>query len=142
MLKYKFFNKANDDSKHIRFTVFCDEQGVKKSHEIDELDEDTSVGHIVAYENEKPVATCRYFKENGDMWHAGRIAVLKECRGKGYGRAVLEKAEEKMKEMGAKSVFISAQIQAQQFYEALGYIAHGEPYPEEDIPHIAMKKEL
>lgn len=142
MLEFKTFDKATDDSKYIRFTVFCDEQGVIKSHEIDELDDDSSVCHIVAYENGKPVATCRYYRECENMWHAGRIAVLKECRGKGYGRAVLEKAEEEMKKLGADSVFISAQTQAQRFYEALGYKAFGEVYPEEDIPHIAMKKVL
>lgn len=76
------------------------------------------------------------------MWHAGRIAVLKEHRKKGYGRAVLEQAEKEMKKQGAKSVFISAQTQAQKFYEALGYKAYGDIYPEEDIPHIAMKKYL
>ena len=142
MLEFKTYNKANDDSKYIRFTVFCDEQGVKKSHEIDELDDNLQVLHIVAYENSKSVATCSFFKEDGDMWHAGRIAVLKEHRKKGYGRAVLEQAEKEMKKYGAKSVFISAQTQAQKFYEALGYKAYGDIYPEEDIPHIAMKKYL
>ena len=142
MLEFKTYNKANDDSKYIRFTVFCDEQGVKKSHEIDELDDILQVLHIVAYENSKPVATCRFFKEYGNVWHAGRIAVLKEHRKKGYGRAVLEQAEKEMKKQGAKSVFISAQTQAQKFYEALGYKAYGDVYPEEDIPHIAMKKYL
>lgn len=142
MLKFKTFNKACDDSKYIRFCVFCDEQGVKKNHEIDNLDDNIQVFHIVAYENSKPVATCRFYREDGDMWHAGRIAVLKEHRKKGYGRAVLEQAEKEMKMHGAKSVFISAQTQAQKFYEALGYKAYGDIYPEEDIPHIAMKKFL
>ena len=50
--------------------------------------------------------------------------------------------EKEMKKQGAKSVFISAQTQAQKFYEALGYKAYGDIYPEEDIPHIAMKKYL
>lgn len=142
MLEFKTFNKACEDSKNIRFTVFCDEQGVIKSHEIDELDDDANVVHIVAYENSQPVATCRFYKEDGALWHAGRIAVLKEHRKKGYGRAVLEQAEKEMKKLGAKSVFISAQTQAQKFYESLGYIAYGDIYPEEDIPHIAMKKIL
>lgn len=142
MLEFKTFNKACDDSKYIRFCVFCDEQGVKKNHEIDNLDDNIQIFHIVAYENSKPVATCRFYQEDADMWHAGRIAVLKEHRKKGYGRAVLEQAEKEMKMHGAKSVFISAQTQAQKFYEALGYKAYGDIYPEEDIPHIAMKKFL
>ena len=45
-------------------------------------------------------------------------------------------AEKEMKKLGAKSVFISAQTQAQKFYEALGYTAYGDIYPEEDIPAV------
>lgn len=142
MLDYKVFDSATDESKNIRFTVFCDEQGVEKSHEIDEFDKVGKAKHIIVYNDSKAVATSRFYKENGDMWHAGRIAVLKEMRGTGCGRKVLEIAENEMKKCGAKEVFISAQTQAQGFYEALGYKAYGDIYPEEDIPHIAMKKEL
>lgn len=142
MLKFKITDTATDDSKFIRFTVFCDEQGVQKSHEIDELDDNKEAKHIVMYDDGKPIATSRFYKEHGDTWHAGRIAVIKEYRGTGCGRKVLERAEEEMKKLGAKESFISAQTQAQGFYEALGYKAYGDVYPEEDIPHIAMKKEL
>ena len=142
MTEFKIFDEATDESKNIRFTVFCDEQGVEKSHEIDELDEPGKAKHIVMYESSKPVATSRFYEEDGDTWHAGRIAVLKEMRGTGCGRKVLEKAEEEMKKLGAKKILISAQTQAQGFYESLGYKAHGDIYPEEKIPHIAMEKEL
>ena len=47
-----------------------------------------------------------------------------------------------MKKLGAKEIFISAQTQAQGFYESLGYKAYGNVYPEENIPHIAMKKKI
>lgn len=142
MISFKTFNLAPEDAKYIRFTVFCDEQGVEKSHEIDEMDTDTSCVHLVMYKDKKPVATSRYFKEESGAWHVGRIAVLKEYRGFGYGRMVLEKAHEDMKKLGATKITISAQIQAQGFYETLGYKAYGDVYPEENIPHIAMELEL
>lgn len=142
MTEFKIFDEATDESKNIRFIVFCDEQGVEKSHEIDDLDMPKKAKHIVMYENSKPVATSRFFKESGNTWHAGRIAVLKEMRGTGCGRKVLEKAEEEMKKLGAKEIFISAQTQARGFYESLGYKAYGNVYPEENIPHIAMKKKI
>lgn len=142
MTEFKIFDNATDESKGIRFTVFCDEQGVERSHEIDDMDDNSNAKHIVMYIDSKPVATARFYKEDGNTWHAGRIAVLKEMRGKGCGRQVLEKAEEEMKLLGAKKSFISAQTQAQGFYESLGYKAYGDVYPEENIPHIAMYKEL
>lgn len=142
MIEYKISDKATEDSKYIRITVFCDEQGVEVSHEIDEHDDDNITRHIVMYEDGKPIATSRFFKEEEDTWHAGRIAVLKEKRGTGCGKLVLEKAEEEMKRLGAKRSFISAQVQAQGFYEKLGYIPEGDEYLEENIPHIAMYKAL
>ena len=128
MTEFKIFDEATIDSKNIRFIVFCDEQGVEKSHEIDDLDMPKKAKHIVMYENSKPVATSRFYKESGNTWHAGRIAVLKEMRG--------------TKKLGAKEIFISAQTQARGFYESLGYKAYGNVYPEENIPHIAMKKKI
>nr|MDD5837061.1 GNAT family N-acetyltransferase [Eubacteriales bacterium] len=142
MYEFKITDNATEDSKSIRFEVFCDEQGVIKSHEIDDFDTNSEAKHIVLYHNGKPIATSRFYRESGDTWHAGRIAVIKKYRGTGCGRLVLEKAEECMRDLGARESFISAQIQAQGFYEALGYKAYGDEYLEEDIPHIAMKKVL
>lgn len=142
MMEYKIFDQVTDETKNIRFTVFCNEQGVEKSHEIDEYDATNMAKHLALYKDGKAVATSRFFKESDDVWHAGRIAVLKEYRGMGLGRIVLEYAESEMKKLGAKAITISAQTQAQGFYESLGYKAYGDIYPEENIPHIAMKKEL
>lgn len=36
---------------------------------------------------------------------------------------------------------LSAQVQAQGFYEKLGYVASGEPYLDEHCPHIHMEKQ-
>lgn len=141
-MNYKIFDSINNDSKSIRFAVFCDEQGVEKSHEIDEYDEPKMAKHLVLYESETPIATARFFRENGNIWHIGRIAVIKAQRGSGLGRKVLEIAESEMKSYGAAKITISAQTQAQGFYEALGYTAYGDIYPEENIPHIAMEKAL
>lgn len=142
MINFKLFDYPTDDCKYIRFTVFCDEQGVEKNREIDEMDDNKDVKHLVMYDDDKPIATSRFFKEYDTVWHIGRIAVLKEYRGLGYGRMVLEKAQEEMKKLGANKCTISAQTQAQGFYEKLGYKAYGDIYPEENIPHIAMEKEL
>ena len=62
-MEYKKFIGLNNDIIGIRTNVFIDEHGFK-----DEYDEtDKTCSHIVLYDNETPVATCRYFEEN-DRW--------------------------------------------------------------------------
>ena len=53
-----------------------------------------------------------------------------------------EEMEDLIKIMGGKRVYISAQCQAQPFYQRLGYTAYGEVYLDEHCPHIDMEKYL
>ena len=43
---------------------------------------------------------------------------------------------------GAKKASLSAQVQAQGFYESCGYTAEGDTYLDEHCPHIHMTKTL
>lgn len=134
--KYKDLSK---DSMAIRKTVFCDEQGFKD--EFDEIDEKAI--HIVCYEKEIPIATCRvYYNSTEEMYVVGRIAVIKEYRGKDYGAKILKSAEEEIVNMGGNKAALSAQIQAKGFYEKQGYETEGDSYMDEGCPHIKMKKNL
>jgi len=54
----------------------------------------------------------------------------------------LKKLEEKARELGARELQLSAQVQAQGFYEKNGYQAFGSTYPDEHVPHISMKKKV
>jgi predicted GNAT family N-acyltransferase len=139
-MEYKIFDTLPNDALQIRLTVFTDEQGFK--NELDELDDGKKAKHIVLYDNEKPIATARYYEEAPNVYRAGRIAVLKPYRGKGYGREVLTDVQNELEKIGAKKITISAQVRAQGFYEALGYTAMGETYPDEGVPHIHMEKEI
>ena len=58
------------------------------------------------------------------------------------GSLVLKKLEEKARELGARELQLSAQVQAQGFYEKNGYQAFGSTYPDEHVPHISMKKKV
>lgn len=140
-MQYKIYNSVPDDAKSIRYTVFIDEQGFDT--EIDEYDDDNKALHIVLYDNDKAIATARAFEEEKDIYHIGRVAVLKELRGKGYGREVLEHFEEYLKnDIQAKKITISAQLHAKGFYEALGYTVIGDVYLEEGKEHIWCEKAL
>ena len=136
-MEIKNFDYLPDDAVFVRTTVFIDEQGFEN-----ELDGNDKISrHIVIYDNNKPVATCRVFCQNG-KYKLGRVAVLKSCRGKGYGKAVCEAAEDFVREKGGDSLHLNSQIPVIDFYKKLGYETVGGIFLEEDVEHIAMVKKL
>ena len=120
----------------LRTLIFIEEQGFVR--EFDDLD-DTAV-HIVAFDGDKPIGTCRYYPRPDGSFAIGRIAVAREYRGKGVGSALVLEAERRVALLGAKTTVVSAQLRAAGFYRSLGYIEQGSPYPEEHVPHILMVK--
>ena len=136
----KIFDQIPDESRFIRETVFLDEQGFEKEYD----ENDDIAKHVVIYENGEAIATCRLYWDNQvNCHHVGRIAVLKPHRGKGLGLLIVTEAERVIKEMGGNEVFISGQVQVVDFYvKKLGYTRYGEPYLEENKPHVALKKAL
>ena len=135
--EYKKFLGLNDDIIKIRTSVFIDEQGFK--NEFDETDKTCT--HIVLYDNEKPIATCRYFKE-GENYHIGRVANIKEYRGQGVGNYIMQIAESEIKNEDGQKIEVSAQVRVSVFYEKLGYKKAGDIYYDEYCEHIRMLKEL
>ena len=140
MITYKFYNSLCTDAMNIRETVFIKEQGFQD--EFDELD-DRSI-HLVLYEDNKAVATGRLFPLNTDksLFKFGRIAVLNEYRKLHLGSKLLQLLDEKAVSMGATVVQLSAQCNAQKFYEKNNYQSVGVPYKDEGCDHILMVKEL
>ncbi len=136
----KVFDKIPPESRFIRETVFLDEQGFEKEYD----ENDNIAKHIVIYENDEAIATCRlYWDDEVNCYHIGRIAVLKPHRGKGLGIKTVTEAEKVIKEMGGKEVFISGQVQVVEFYvKKLGYTQYGDVYLEEKKPHVALKKSI
>lgn len=134
-MNYKKYNQLNDDIIKIRTSVFMNEQGFK--NEFDEIDKTCS--HIVLYDNETPVATCRYFKE-GDSFHIGRVATIKEYRGQHLGSQIMQIAEQEIKALNAKQIEVSAQVRIKNFYKKQEYKEVGEVYLDEFCEHIRMVK--
>lgn len=75
-MEVKVYDYLQEDAMNIRCNVFMSEQGYK--NEFDEIDDRAL--HIVIYNNEKPVATCRIYRED-NTYILGRIAVDKSYRG-------------------------------------------------------------
>jgi GNAT superfamily N-acetyltransferase len=77
----KKYDYLHSDIVFIRTEVFVKEQEFEE--EFDTIDNDCTF--FVMYDGDKPIATCRYFvcEDDSEGYHIGRIAVMKEYRGKG-----------------------------------------------------------
>lgn len=131
----------------VRRSVFIEEQRVPEDLEIDEYDRDpgfvTSAVHVLALAGEVPVATGRLLLEHEDgRVHIGRVAVLREYRGSGYGRAVMEALHQTARNRGVFDITLAAQLHALGFYERLGYTAHGDVFMDAGIEHRWMNIRL
>lgn len=127
-------------AKEIRQKVFVEEQGFR-----DEFDEiDSAAAHIVLFdENDLPVATCRVFPdETADSYILGRLAVIKEYRGKNIGSAVVKEAEQYVRNRNGKCISLHAQCRAADFYRKSGFAQYGDIEDEQGCPHIWMRKYL
>ena len=128
-----------DARKHaspIRFTVFVEEQRVPLEIELDEYDA-VSI-HALVFDDDRPVATGRLLPDG----HIGRMAVLREWRGRGLGGLMLTRLIERAQERGDREVILSAQVHAAPFYAAHGFVPHGAEYMEAGIRHQEMRRRL
>ncbi|WP_366925685.1 GNAT family N-acetyltransferase [uncultured Nitrosomonas sp.] len=117
----------------IRTTVFIHEQRVPVELEWDEFDV-TSMHLLVFNMQGKPVGTARLLPDG----HIGRMAVLKEWRGKGYGSAILKRILDELRNHHIQKAMLNAQITAVKFYEKFGFQVSGEAFIEAGIPHVKM----
>jgi|SRR5690554_4783080 len=121
----------------VRTKVFVEEQKCPPEVEFDVIDKISE--HAVLYDHGKnPIGTARIYERTPGQASIGRVAVLKEYRGKGHGAYIVEKCIERLEEQGYESILIHAQTYAIPFYERLGFEAFGEEFIEDDIPHIKM----
>lgn len=119
----------------IRYDVFMEEQGFQ--NEFDAIDD--RARHLVLFIEDEAVGTCRFYEENGVIY-IGRVCVRKNHRGKSFGSAMLSAVEKIVCAEGGGTTTLHAQVQAQPFYEKLGYTAYGAIDQEEGCPHIWMRK--
>lgn len=119
-----------------RHQVFVVEQDVPVEEEIDE--DDATATHFIAVVEGEVVGTLQVvFKPE----HAkiGRVAVQRDQRGSGIGRAMLVCAMNDCREIGVGRFYLTAQTASVGFYEKLGFATLGSEFMDGGIPHLAMK---
>ncbi|ODU28847.1 MAG: GNAT family N-acetyltransferase [Thiobacillus sp. SCN 62-729] len=112
----------------IRRAVFIDEQGVPEALEWDGYDA-VSTHWLALAEDGSPIGCARLLPDG----HLGRMAVLPAWRGRGVGRALLDRI---LRAAQAR------QTHAAGFYARAGFVADGAEYEEAGIPHVAMQRVL
>lgn len=131
------WDQAKDQLMTVRHAVFVIEQGVPIALEQDE--HDATALHVLAEDLEgKPLGTARLLPDG----HIGRLAVLKEWRGRGIGRALMETLIAQAKERGFTEVILHAQLQALDFYRRFGFRITSEAFLEAGIMHCEMRRSL
>jgi len=128
------WHDQQDALKAIRKSVFIDEQHVPEELEWD--GRDTACTQFLATINSTPVATARLTPEG----QIGRMAVLRNFRGKGFGSRLLTAVIEQAKHAGHKQVFLHAQVSVIEFYQAHGFTAYGDVFIDAGIEHRSMKR--
>lgn len=123
----------------IRHTVFVEEQNVPEDIEMDEFDAEAI--HFLCYDAGKPIGASR-LRFVADVGKLERLCILKEYRGKSYGKQMIAKMEEEIKKHGYEKALLHAQVHAKAFYEQLGYRVVSEQFMDAGIPHVKMEKQL
>lgn len=128
-----------EHARSIRTAVFVEEQGFPLSEEFDDVD--ARAIHVVAYnEDGSPCGTARLC----DDWlrpscaRIGRVAVLRQVRGKGCGKAMMKHLLAKARSLGYHKVVLSAQEHSIGFYARLGFVPTGLHYLDAHVRHQDM----
>ncbi len=123
----------------IRQRVFCIEQGVPVSDEVDGRDSEGL--HLVAVKDGTVVATCRICFV-GSTAQFSRLAVDQAWRRHGIATLLLDLAESECRSAKTRKMVLHAQTYALSLYEKTGWRARGRIFRDAGIDHIAMEKRL
>ena len=127
----------------LRIEVFVREQNVPIELELDDKDHSDNTVHIGYFNDNKLIGVARLIDMDKDVIHIGRVVIDKEYRGKGIGRELIIGCETTAKNILKREIIIelSAQIQAEKFYESLGYNRVNDTiYLDAGIEHVDMRK--
>lgn len=97
--------------------------------------------HLMAWQDDELVAYTRLIPSGVSYNEAsiGRVITSPKYRGLGVGIKLMEKSiQHTLGVYETSNIRIGAQLYLKKFYEGFGFIAKGEEYLEDGIPHIEM----
>jgi len=120
----------------IRRRVFIEEQGVPESIELDS--DDAHAYHALAMLGEQAIGCARMVPHH-EYVKIGRMAVIREWRGRGVGRRLLDFLVGEARSLGYRRAVLHAQLHAEGFYLKAGFRPIGPEFDEAGIPHRRME---
>ena len=119
----------------VRMAVFVDEQKVPPWEEMDSHDE--TADHFAVFHDAEVVGTARIVDIGDKTGKIGRVAIVKDSRNLGLGRALM------LHVIGVgfdkyESLVLDAQLPVISFYEKLGFKVEGEVFLDAGIEHKRM----
>lgn len=131
------WDTARAEAARIRELVFVREQGVPAEIEMDA--HDAQCAHALAFGADGAALGTGRLLPDG---HVGRMAVLKEWRGRGVGALLLQALLDRARSRGDATVRLNAQTTATGFYRRYGFEISGPGFIEAGIPHVPMQRSL
>lgn len=98
--------------------------------------------YIVITNDGFPVGTCRILENDEITASIGRVVILEEFRKQGLGARAVSEAENWLRELGFKAVYVNSRTTAVGFYEKLGYKAVTGEVFNDTFDCVRMEKEL
>jgi len=114
-----------DGLRAVRRAVFIEEQAIPEDMEWDR--QDAVYSHVVAEDARGNPIGCGRLLPDG---HIGRMAVLRDWRGRGVGAALLVHLMDLARSRGLERAILEAQTRAMPFYVRHGFAATGDEYLE------------
>ncbi|MEM7479853.1 MAG: GNAT family N-acetyltransferase [Acidobacteriota bacterium] len=128
-----------EEALEIRRQVFVIGQDCPPEEEFDEFEE--LARQFVARVQGQPAATARWRRvetADGAAAKLERFAVLKEFRGHGLGRRMVEHLIADARRLGHRRMVLHAQSHLAGLYGSYGFEPQGEEFEEAGIPHLKM----
>jgi ElaA protein len=105
--------------------------------------------HVVGMRDGQVVAATRIVPPGIDPDHSqqgldpaiGRVVAASSLRGMGIGRDIMMQSILACQKYFPESgIFLNGQQHLARFYQGLGFVQEGEPFDEDGIPHISMRR--
>ena len=125
----------------LRRDVFETEQNIPRPLDRDPYD--YSADHVVVLdESGRCVGTGRIVRADARTAQIGRMAVAKDVRKSGIGALILDALERMAAMRGLTDLVLASQLPAESFYRNRGFTRQGEPFSDQGVPHVMMKKTI
>jgi len=124
----------------IRRRVFIEEQHVPEDIEMDA--DDSHAFHALAIFDGIAIGCGRMLEHGASEVKIGRMAVLREFRGKGVGAQILRFLIDSARTRGCRKAILHAQLTAEGFYLREGFKPVGGVFDEAGIAHRLMERNL